>query len=281
MAFARQASGMNGHARTYLVTGACGGLGAAVTDVLVSRGATVFAADCRRAVLNRWPPSRSVRPLLMDVTDAASITRARRAIQRSAAVLDGIICAAGIYTGGPLLDVADEELRRVLDVNVRGAAQVVRELMPLLRRGGTLVFVSSESTRVLMPFTGPYVISKRALEAYAETLRRELFPLGIRVTVIQPGAIRTPLLGSAAQSLKSDSARAVYRGALRSAEQVLLREMETGMDPARVAGVIARALERRRPRRRLRVGNNRLRAFIGFLPASWLDVFLRRFLGRP
>jgi NAD(P)-dependent dehydrogenase (short-subunit alcohol dehydrogenase family) len=221
-----------------------------------------------------------VRPLLMDVTDVASIKRARRTIQRSAPGLDGIVCAAGIYVGGPLLDVADEDLRRVLDVNVLGAAQVVRELMPLLRHGSTLAFVSSESTRAVMPFTGPYVMSKRALEAYAETLRRELLPLGIRVTVIQPGAIRTPLLGSAARSLKSDSARAVYRGALRSAERVLLREMETGMDPSRVARVIVRALERRRPRRRRRVGNNRLRAFVSFLPASWIDAFLRRFLGR-
>jgi NAD(P)-dependent dehydrogenase (short-subunit alcohol dehydrogenase family) len=149
--------------------------------------------------------------------------------------------------GGPILDVADEELRVVLDVNVLGAGQAARELMPLLRQGSTLVFVSSESTRVLMPFTGPYVMSKRALEAYAETLRRELLPLRIRVTVIRPAAIRTPLLASAARSLKSDSARAVYRGALRSAERVLLKEMETGLDPARVAGVIVRALERRRP----------------------------------
>ena len=271
---------MNGHTRAYLVTGACGGVGAAVTDMLASRGATVFAADSRRTVLKRWPRSMPVRPLLMDVTDAASIKKAGRTIQQSAAGLDGIVCAAGIYVGGPLLDVADEELRRVLDVNVLGAAHVVRELMPLLRHGSTLAFISSESTRAAMPFTGPYVMSKRALEADAETLRRELLPLGIRVTVIQPGAIRTPLLGSAARSLASDSARAVYRGALRSAERVLLREMETAMDPSRVARVIVRALERRRPRQRRRVGNNRLRAFVSYLPASWIDAFLRRFLGR-
>ena len=271
---------MNGHTRAYLVTGACGGVGAAVTDMLASRNAVVFAADSQRTVLKHWPRSMPVRPVLMDVTDGASIRKARQTIRESAAGLDGIICAAGIYVGGPLIDVADEELRRALDVNVLGAARVVREFMPLLRRGSRLVFVSSESTRVLMPFTGPYVMSKRALEAYAETLRRELLPLGIRITVIQPGAIRTPLLGSAARSLKSDTARAVYRGALRSAERVLLREMETGMDPSRVAHVILRAMECRRPPRRRRVGNNRLRAFVSFLPASWIDAFLRRFLGR-
>lgn len=268
------------NSRAYLVTGACGGLGSAVTSALASRGAVVFAADADRAAVKAVSRDGRIHGIVMDVTEQASVRRARAGIQRSGKRLDGIVCAAGIYIGGPLLDVSPREVRRGLDVNVMGAVIVVQEMLPLLGPGSTLVFVSSESTRVIMPFTGPYVMSKVALEAYAETLRRELLPLGIRVAVIQPGAIRTPLLGSAARSLRSDSARPYYKSAMASAEKVLSREMKTGMDPSTVARLIAHALESRRPGRRLRIGNDKLRALVSYLPASLLDAFLRKFLAR-
>jgi len=213
----------------------------------------------------------------MDVTDPASVRAARERVQSSAACLDGIVFAAGIYAGGPLLDIEPAQVRRVIDVNVVGAVLVAKEFVPLVRKGGRLVFISSESTRAAMPFTGPYVMSKKALEAYADTLRRELLPLGIGVIVIQPGAIRTPLLSSAAASLDSGSARPAYRDALRKGRAVLEKEMRTGLEADRVAGVIVRALECRRPRLRYRVGNDLPRALLSRLPAAWIDALVRRF----
>jgi NAD(P)-dependent dehydrogenase (short-subunit alcohol dehydrogenase family) len=265
--------------RTYLVTGACGGLGAAVTALLAARGAFVFAADADARALKKIPRGERTLPLLMDVTDRGSIRKARETLRQSEAGLDGIVCAAGIYAGGPLIEAADDLLLRALQVNLMGAVRVVNEFFPLLREGrGRILFISSESTRAAMPFTGPYVVSKRALETYAETLRRELGKLGTGVTVIQPGAIRTPLLKSAAASLDREWTLPVYREALRRARKVLGREMETGMEPARVARVIVDALERRRPRRLIRIGNDPLRALLSFLPASWIDALIRRFL---
>lgn len=269
-----------GNDRAYLVTGACGGLGSAVTSALAGRGAKVFAADADRKALKRLSVSGEVRRVPLDVTDPASVRKARFSIQRFTGRLHGIVFAAGIYIGGPLLDVPPKDVRRCLDVNVMGAVYVVQEMLPLLGPGSTLVFVSSESTRVLVPFTGPYVMSKAALQAYAETLRRELLSLDIHVTVIQPGAIRTRLLGSAACSLKSDSARPFYKSAMASAEKVLTREMKTGMDPATVARLIVHTLESARPRRLARIGNDPLRAFLSYLPAPVLDAFLKKFLAR-
>jgi NAD(P)-dependent dehydrogenase (short-subunit alcohol dehydrogenase family) len=75
-------------------------------------------------------------------------------------VLDGIVCAAGVYFGGPLPDAADDEIRRALDINLMGAVTVVKELHSLLGKGSRVVLVSSGSTRVAVPFTGPYVMSK-------------------------------------------------------------------------------------------------------------------------
>lgn len=264
--------------KAFLVTGACGGLGSAVAGALATGGAVVFASDSDARSLQKLSEKGPVRPLAMDVTDPASVRAARGQLQGSAACLDGIVFAAGIYVGGPLLDIDARQVRRALDVNVMGAVLVTREFVPLLREGGRLVFVSSESTRAAMPFTGPYVMSKKALEAYADTLRRELLPLRIGVIVIQPGAIRTPLLSSAAASLGTGSARPVYRDALRKGRAVLEREMRTGMEPGRVARVIVHALECRRPRLLYRVGNDLPRALLSRLPAAWIDALVRRFL---
>jgi len=270
--------GMADAKKFFLVTGACGGLGSAVTDLLAAGGSQVYAADSDGEALGTLASKEHVRPLLLDVRDSSSLSEACDLIQQSAPRLDGIVCGAGVYIGGPLLNVAEDEIRRALDVNVMGAVLVVQHLFPLLREGSRLVFISSESTRVAVPFTGPYVMSKRALEAFADTLRRELLPLGIGVTVVQPGAIRTPLLSSAARSLASDLALPIYRKGLQSAASVLENEKRTGLDPARVAQVIVHVLESRRPPLLCRIGNDPARALLSHLPARWIDALVRRFL---
>lgn len=264
--------------RSYFVTGACGGLGHAVTVALARQGARVFASDIDRAALEQFRGHAEIHPLFADVTDAIATREARAAVEKSVRSLAGIVCAAGVYVGGPLLDVSDDELRTALEINVMGAAAVVREFAPLLEAGSRIVLVSSESTRVAVPFTGPYVMTKCALEAYADTLRRELLPLGIRVTVIQPGAIRTRLLARAAESLTAESRRPVYRRGLERAASVLEHTAHKGMEPARVARVIVHALESRRPVRRRRVGNDRARAALSLLPPPLVDALIRRFL---
>lgn len=264
--------------KSYFVTGACGGLGNAVAMALAERGTRVFASDIDREGLERLRERKAIHPMYVDVTDPATVARARTEIERSVSRLDGIVCAAGVYVGGPLLDVPDGEIRRALEINVMGAVTAVRELFPLLAEGSRIVLVSSESTRAAVPFTGPYVMTKCALEAYADTLRRELLPFGIRVTVIQPGAIRTHLLANAAQSLTMAPRFPVYRRGLSSAASVLAKTARSGMDPVRVAGVIVHALGSRRPVRLRRVGNDPARAFLSLLPASLIDALVRRFL---
>ena len=101
-----------------------------------------------------------------------------------------------------------------------------------------------------MPFTGPYSMSKSALEAYADSLRRELQSLGIRVSVIQPGAFRTTLLARARESeaLNRGTAASPFSAPLDRARDMLDRESESGMAPDRVARRVIHALECARPR---------------------------------
>ena len=262
-----------------LVTGACGGLGARVTELLLARGALVFAAERDEPGLSRLAASPSLIPVFMDVTSRSSVALARERIVGVASSLDSVVCAAGVFAGGPLVEIPEERVQEALDVNVMGVFRVVREFYPQLRAArGRVVVISSESTRCVMPFTGPYSMSKRALEAYADSLRRELSSLGIRVSVIQPGAFRTALLAHAREAFDRGTAASPFAAPLDRAREMLGREAEKGMAPDRAARLVIHALECARPKPRYRVGNDPLRALLAGLPASWTDALIRRFL---
>jgi NAD(P)-dependent dehydrogenase (short-subunit alcohol dehydrogenase family) len=285
---------MNRRVDRVLVTGACGGLGAAVTDLLAARGITVFAADLEAAVGARkeWP--HNVVPLATDVTDASSVAAALSKVAAVAQAgpardtrdtqdaldelngLDGLACCAGVFTGGPLAEASEEALLRAFDVNVVGAHRLVAEAFPLLaRRGGTVALISSESARFAMPFNGPYTVSKYALEAYADCLRRELMLTGVRVTVIQPGSFRSGLVTGARGSVGAGAEGSPFVRQVEIVQRILVKEWDRSMAPETVARVVVRALLAERPRARYRVGNNRLRMLMRFLPTRVADAAIK------
>lgn len=271
--------GGTGSPGAVLVTGACGGLGGAVVQALADRGYRVFAADMDRAGLARrsWPSG--VTPLEMDVTDTRSVRRAMEQTGEVAASLRGLVCCAGLFVGGPLVEVEPERVLRVLDVNVAGAQRTAAAALPLLSKSrGTIVLISSEVVRCAVPFTGPYMMSKCALEAFASTLRRELLRLGVGVAVVRPGAIRTDLLRGAEDAFGGMEAASAFSGPLRRARAALHRERETGMEPAAAARVVVRALENGGRRRLYSVRNDLGRAVLGLLPPSLGDALIRRFM---
>jgi NAD(P)-dependent dehydrogenase (short-subunit alcohol dehydrogenase family) len=264
--------------RTVLVTGACGGLGSELTALLAAAGDTVFAADVNNEGLARLATIPGVVPLHVDVTRSEDLARARAAVEAVTEGLDGLVCCAGIFTGGPLVEAPEETIRHALEVNLMGVSRTVRELFVLLAlEKGTIVAVSSEATRCAMPFNGPYTVSKCALEAYCDVLRRELMFTGVRVAIVQPGAIRTPFLESARVSLSRSAVGSRFAALLGKAILVLSSDRDTSQSPRAVASVIVRALRAPRPRARYRVGNSPLRALLGWLPAAWTDALIRRF----
>jgi NAD(P)-dependent dehydrogenase (short-subunit alcohol dehydrogenase family) len=262
-----------------LVTGAGGGLGACTCDLLAASGYTVFATDSDPRALGRLKSAPGVIPFAMDVTDGRQVSRGRRKVAAMTDGLDGLVCCAGIFAGGPLVEADEEDMSRILDINVMGAFRVVKALFPLLkRRGGTVVLIGSESSRCAMPFNGPYTVSKCALQAYADVLRRELMFLGVPVAIVQPGAMRTRLLSGAQSTIERRETGTAFPAQLGLVRRMLSREWEKGMAPARVAGIVVRALGARKARAFYRVGNDPLRVALGRLPASWTDGLIRLFV---
>ena len=181
-----------------LITGASTGIGRAAALHLERLGFEVFATlrNERDAEALRSESAGRLVPLLMDVTDGASIDRAREQVSRAVgdAGLGALVNNAGIGFVSPLEFAPLDELRRLFEVNLFGALAVTQAFLPLLRQGrGRILNVSSTATLVVAPFHGPYSASKLALNGFSDALRLELKPHGVQVSVIVCGSVRTPI----------------------------------------------------------------------------------------
>jgi NAD(P)-dependent dehydrogenase (short-subunit alcohol dehydrogenase family) len=263
--------------RTVVITGAAGGLGSAtVRRLAASGGWRVYAADLDSPALHALA-SDSVVPIAVDVTDESSVARLAESVAAETPTLAAVVNFAGILGVGPLVEIAPADFRRVLDVNVVGTFLVNRALFPLLQAGrGRIVLMSSETGwQPAMPFNGPYALSKHAVEAYGDALRRELLVLGIPVVKIQPGAFRTgmveSIMGRFAQ-LAEDSTH--FTGPLQLARKRIPQEERRAGDPADLAALIERVLTTDRPRPAYRIHTNPQAAALAKLPTRVVDRLL-------
>lgn len=277
-----------------VITGASTGIGEACALHLDECGFQVFAGVRRAqdgdALRAKAGPRLS--PLLLDVTDAASIGAAREEVERAVgeAGLAGLVNNAGIAVPGPLEILPLEEFRRQLEVNVTGALAVTQAFLPLVRRAqGRIVQMGSISGRLASPFVGAYAASKFALEALTDALRVELLPWGLEVSIIEPGVISTPIWeksrqhsGAIARGIPAEQ-RELYRRAYDAMREGSQRAASEGVPALRVAETVEHALTASRPKTRYLVGKNvRWIAWLAkFLPDRTRDRMIARRLGLP
>jgi NAD(P)-dependent dehydrogenase (short-subunit alcohol dehydrogenase family) len=222
--------------------------------------------------------------VLLDVTDGEQVAAAAEGVER----LDGLVNNAGIAIAMPLEFVPLDELRHQLEVNLVGQIAVTQALLPALREArGRIVFVGSIAGRSALPFLGPYAASKHALEAVADSLRVELQPWGIAVSIVEPGTIRTPIWARGAakadELLAAGESRVeeLYGGRIAAMRRVAAKRGAAGAPPEAVAKVIEEALTADRPRTRSLVGRDaRIRATIERLPSRARDRVYDRLLLR-
>ncbi len=266
--------------RAVLITGSTGGIGAATVDLLRRRGFTVYAGARGRAEFGE-----GVHVVPLDVADPESVAAAAKRIAGEVDGLRAVINNAGVIVQGPLELVPADEWRRQLEVNTLGPASVVREFLPLVRAGkGRIVNVSAPTGRIAMPMLGALSASKAGLEAMSNALRLELAPWDIPVVVVEPGSTETAIFTksvtaerAAHEQLGADRV-ALYRGHLAAYEKASARFKPGPVE--KVAEVIVRAVEARRPKRRYTVGDARtLGAVLTRLPAGLRDRVLSSTLG--
>src|SRR5918996_2317979 len=229
-----------------LVTGASTGIGEATARHLGERGHRVFAGVRKSSDGERLRAAGNgrVTPVELDVTDQSQIEEVVGAIAAEVESdgLLGVVNNAGIALGGPVEFLELDDWRRQFDVNVFGLLAVTKQVLPLIRKArGRIVLVGSIGGRLASPFLAPYSASKFALEAIADSLRVELHPFGIRVALIEPGAVKTEIWEkgrATADELEQElppEALERYGSVIEKARRVLAFQERIGIAPLEVA----------------------------------------------
>jgi NAD(P)-dependent dehydrogenase (short-subunit alcohol dehydrogenase family) len=205
----------------------------------------------------------------MDITDQPSIDSALTTITSLVreAGLVGLVNNAGIAVAGPLEFLPVTELRKQLEVNVTGQLAVTQAFLPLIRKGqGRIVNVGSISGRLAFPLLGPYCASKFALEALTAALRMELQPWGIKVIMLEPAGIRTPIwrkalaAGERMGDQMPPEAFALYGPIIEGQRSRAKQSDSEGVHPKYVVRAVVHALTSEKPPSRYFIGQ---RAVLG------------------
>ena len=276
--------------RYVVITGASSGIGKATALLLGEAGYRVFAGVERNEdarALEGAP--QNVVPVTMDVTDSGSI---RRAVERvSEHIVEdgeiGLMNNAGIAVYGPLEHVELDEFERQFQVNLFGVVAVTQAFLPLMRRrgGGRIINMGSMNGRLAIPIVGPYCATKFGLRSVSDTLRLELAPWRIHVSLIEAGVVATPLVGNATRGLRGalPDGQAVehYGGVYARMEAMAERFYRMASKPEAVARTVLRILRARRPRAYYRVGlDARAAVFMdAYVPVRVRDWLTKRLYG--
>lgn len=277
-----------------LITGASAGIGAAlalrlandypaIRLVLAARRAEVLeaiATDCRKL-------GAEVLPLPTDLTQVEQVTTLVQKTMTQFGRIDALVNNAGYGQMGPIELIPPESVQRQFQINLLGPLILTQQIIPILRAqgGGRIINISSLGGRLAFPFGGLYSGTKFALEGLSDALRMELEPFNIRVSVIDPGPVKTEFFDVAKTRVEAAIAApedTPYRAAFARLEKLEEQVNQRIWTPDQVATVIIKALSDRHPKPRYVAatgGNFLLFVMTKILPTRFVDRFWQRFYG--
>jgi len=242
-----------------LVTGCSSGIGRATALALARAGLPTWASARRPETIADLRDA-GCRVIELDVTDEASRTRAVQAVQAEHGAVGALVNNAGYAQLGAIEEIPAQALRRQFETNVFGPARLCQLVLPGMRaqHGGTIVNLGSAAGLVTPPASGAYAMTKYALEALTDALRYEVARFGVRVVLLQPGAVRTGFTSALTATAPGLGATTPGPYHTLTANALALAEREgtgnRGLDPEQVAHLVVRAITTRRPQTRYRIG---------------------------
>jgi len=250
-----------------LVTGSSSGIGLATALHFGRLGDEVYAGVRNLSTATELAAAieaekLAIRPITLDVDDPASVTRTVGEVLARSGRVDVLVNNAGIGGGGPIEDVPVDWVKSLFETNYLGAIRMIQAVLPGMRgrRSGAIVNVSSIAGRLAIAGHGHYSAVKHALEAVSEALAQEVQAFGIRVAIVEPGVVVTPIFTKARRFADPGSPYAVHVHRLLLFYQM---QMKTPSQPADVARVIHEAVTAKEPRLRYLVGDDAERLVAG------------------
>lgn len=276
-----------------LVTGAFGGMGKATIEKLKNDGYTVFALD--KFIPNEFqftPNSNStikentknnfstqennnsatgeIIPIEVDLTDPESIQSAFLKVKSETTELFAIIHFAGIYMLNSLVEMSETNFDKIFNINVRGAFLINKTFLPLLKKGSRILITTSELAPLHpLPFTGIYAMTKSMLDNYAYSLKMELQLLGISVSVLRAGAVKTNMLGVSTSELDTFcNTTTLYDCNAKKFKKIVDNVEAKNIPPEKLAKRVSKILNRKNPKFAYSINRNPLLLLLNILPTK-------------
>jgi NAD(P)-dependent dehydrogenase (short-subunit alcohol dehydrogenase family) len=245
--------------KAVLITGASSGLGRAMAELMAARGVYVYAGARKADDIAELSAIDNIEGIRLDVTVQADIDAAVKTVTEAGRGLHGLVNNAGVGVILPLIEITEQDFDFQMDVNLYGPWRVTKAFAPLLIESkGRITTTGSISGILSSVLFGPYSMSKHAMEAFTDSLAREMERFGVHVSIIEPGNYESDIGKNIAQRLASrgfDPAGSRYEEDLRRMMGWLEFEHERG-DPAEVAEAAWLAMFEEKPKRRYLVVPN-------------------------
>jgi len=273
-----------------VVTGSASGIGYETALILARNGFRTFATvrNLEKAkTLSEVAKKEQLqlKILKLDVTDEKSVNDAIKNIKSDAGRIDILVNNAGYGLGGALEDISMTELRAQFETNVFGLIRVTQAVLPTMReqKSGIIVNISSIGGKMALPYFSPYISTKFAVEGLSESIAYDLEPFGIKVVLIEPGAIKTNFDSGMVMPAKSLDSSSPYFKNMQQVLGLMNSMLQNGSLPDKVAKVVLEAVTSQNPNLRYTAGDDA--AFLvqkrKELSDSEFKKFVSEFLSKP
>lgn len=260
--------------KVVLITGGSSGIGKAIGVFLKSKGHQVIGTT---RFLSKRKADSAIELVAMDVTDRSTIDTAVGEVMQKYGRIDVLINNAGIGITGPVEEIPEEEIDKVMRTNFTGPVQVIQSVLPYMREAGDglIINITSIAGYMGLPYRGVYSSSKGALELITEALRMETKDFGVRITNLAPGDFATHIADRRFHAPVREGSP--YAEAYKNTLDDINAHVELGSDPIEVGRKVLEIMEIKKPRIHYKVGKRtqKMSVFLKhILPDKWFEQLL-------
>ncbi len=246
-----------------IVTGSSSGIGYETALLLARNGFRTYATmrnlEKAKAISDISKSEKlALHTIKLDVTDEKSVNEAIKTIKSDAGRIDVLVNNAGYGLTGSLEDLSMSEIKAQYETNVFGLIRVTQAVLPIMReqKSGIIVNISSIGGKMAIPLQSPYHGTKFAVEGLSESIAYELEPFGIKIVIIEPGAIKTNFDTGMVVAQKNQNPSSPYYKSMQKLQSSINSVFKNGTPPAKVAEVILNAITTPNPNLRYTVGED-------------------------